>query len=227
MKKSRRIEQVLHYLEPDERVADIGCDHGYVLIHGALEGKISKGIGVEVNQGPYLQALENIEAFGVEEQIELRLGNGLQPIAPGEADVCVIGGMGGRLIRQILENNPATTSSFRKLILQPMNGEVKLRSWLLDNGWKLVREEILVMDELYLYLVAEQGEMILNDPFLLEIGPLLALTPSIEQQEYIRANLSKLNHILTSIGLGNVLDEKRLIEIQDKISKWKEYLDGN
>ena len=50
-----------------------------------------------------------------------RIGDGLSSIQPGEVDVVIIGGLGGRTIRQILADDPKKTATYRKLILQPRN----------------------------------------------------------------------------------------------------------
>ena len=52
------------------------------------------------------------------ETVDCRTGDGLSVLAPAEVDVIVIAGMGGRLIRQIMEADIALTRSFAKFILQ-------------------------------------------------------------------------------------------------------------
>ena len=228
MKTNKRVEKALEYIGKDSRVADIGCDHGYVLIQGCLEGKISRGIGVEVNQGPRRQALANILEAGLEDHLEVRLGSGLEPLAAGEVQTCVIAGMGGILIREILEKNPQKTASMKRLILQPMGGERSLREFLIAGGWTIVDEEVLVLDRLYLYIVAEPGAMRLVDDFLLDIGPVLATkggTVNAGCRAYILENLERLERILVGMRRGRNPDEGRIREVEEKKMKWRSYLD--
>jgi tRNA (adenine22-N1)-methyltransferase len=60
-----------------------------------------------------------------------RLGSGLSVVSPGEGTVAVVAGMGGLLISQILEESEKIARNLDKLILQPRNGQGKLRYWLL------------------------------------------------------------------------------------------------
>lgn len=225
MRRQERISKVLSYIRRGSAVADIGCDHGYVLIQGILQGIISKGIGVEVRPGPMAQALSNVREAGLEERVELRLGSGLSPLSSGEAEVCVIGGMGGHLIREILEADPDTAASFRMLILQPMNGERSLREYLFNNGWRLVREEILELDRPYLYLVAERGQEPVIEPFLqFDVGPLLRLDPSPGARRYLEGQLRDLRRIREGSLKGKTLDRERLERVEESIRRWEVFI---
>lgn len=228
MRRQERISKVLSYIGPGSKVADIGCDHGYVLIQGILQGIISRGIGVEVRPGPLAQALSHVRDAGLEESAEIRLGSGLSPLSPGEAEVCVIAGMGGHLIREILEADPDTAASFQRLILQPMNGERSLREYLFNSGWHLLAEEILELDRPYLYLVAERGAEPVLDPFLqFEVGPLLRLDPSPAVRRYLEQQLKDLYRIRKGILSGQVPDRERLERIEESIGKWEAFIHEN
>lgn len=226
MKTNLRIDKVLEYIPTDSTVADIGCDHGYVLIKGVIEGKISQGIGIDVSKGPFQQAISNLEEYRVQEKIEIRLGDGLKPINEGECDICVIGGMGGRLITKILEDNLEKSRSFKRLILQPMNSERILRQFLINNEWTIIDEKILNLDRLYLYIVAEKGNMEVDNNFIYDIGPILATNKDDGRNQYINEKISKLQNILLNINKGKENDESRLKEIEELIEKWRSYLEN-
>ncbi|KAF0091468.1 MAG: hypothetical protein FD141_1257 [Fusobacteria bacterium] len=226
MKTNLRIDKVLEFIPTESTVADIGCDHGYVLIKGVIEGKISQGVGVDVSKGPLQQAISNLEEYKVQEKIEIRLGDGLKPINEGECDICVIGGMGGRLITNILEDNLEKSRSFKRLILQPMNSERILRKFLINNEWTIIEEEILILDRLYLYIVAEKGNMKVDNDFIYDIGPILSTKNSGGRDKYIQEKISKLQHILLNINKGKENDEHKVNEIEKLIEKWRSYLEN-
>ncbi len=226
MKTNQRIDKVLEFIPTGSTVADIGCDHGYVLIKGVIEGKVVKGIGVDVSKGPFQQAISNLEEYRVQEKIEIRLGDGLKPLTEGECDICVIGGMGGRLITNILEDNIKKSQSFKRLILQPMNSERILRRFLIDNDWTIIYEEILVLDRLYLYIVAEKGNMKVDDNFIYDIGPILATKKETGRDQYIYEKITKLQNILLNINKGKENDEQRVKEVEELIEKWRSYLEN-
>lgn len=226
MKNNKRIDKVLDFIKEGSTVADIGCDHGYVLIKGILEDKIKRGIGVEVNEGPFRQALSNIAEYNMDDQLEIRLGSGIEPIVSGEAEVCVIGGMGGSLIVSILNQDIEKARSFSRLIMQPMNSEEQLRRFLVERDWKIVEEEILELDRLYLYIVAEKGEMKIDNEFLYEIGPVLAGSKGSGREKYIREKIAKLEYIADNLKMSRIIDESKMREIKKNIEKWRSYLEN-
>ncbi len=51
--------------------------------------------------------------------------------------------MGGETIRDILDSGKARLNGRERLILQPNGGEQPLRVWLMENGYRIVCEEVL------------------------------------------------------------------------------------
>ena len=69
-----------------------------------------------------------------------------------EVDDIVIAGMGGELIAAILGQTPWVQEETLRFILQPMSHPEKLRAFLYENGFALLREET-VLDGGRLYTV--------------------------------------------------------------------------
>lgn len=221
-------------MDKAEKVVDIGCDHCYILIKGVLSGKIKIGIGVENSEGPYKQAEKNIEKNRLEALLEVRLGNGLEPIKIGEGDICVIGGMGGILIKEILCKDIKKAKSFKSLILQPMSNEKELRKFLLQNSWRIVFEKILITDKSYLYIVARPEEdnkestTVEYPDDIYEIGPILIKEKSRQRDIYIKDKILGLEKILKALNKSKnkegFIDRKK--DIKDKIKRWRCYLES-
>jgi tRNA (adenine22-N1)-methyltransferase len=158
-KLSNRLEAVANNIPPGSRLADIGSDHAYLPCNVVKKGSVPLAIAGEVAEGPYQSALEQVESEHLTDKIAVRKGDGLEVIEPGEVDCITIAGMGGTLISTILEQGKSKLEGVRRLVLQPNVGSFAVRSWLIDNGWELVKEEILKEDgKIYEILIAEKGE---------------------------------------------------------------------
>lgn len=153
-------------------VCDIGTDHAYLPIYLVLNNKCKKAIAADVKKGPIEAAKSNIETYTLSEVIETRLGNGLEPIIEGEADVIVIAGMGGILIKDIIKQELNTAKAAKVLILQPMNALEILREWLNENGFYILDEEMINEGEkIYdVFSVKWTGDVPQNDKFNNYIG---------------------------------------------------------
>ncbi|MCS7463452.1 class I SAM-dependent methyltransferase [Paenibacillus doosanensis] len=159
LKLSKRLEWIAEQVPAGSRLADIGSDHALLPAYLAQQGRIVKGIAGEVNRGPFQAASKQIREAGLERTVDVRLGDGLAVIAPGEADVITIAGMGGALISAILEAGQAKLAGVKLLVLQPNVGEENVRSWLLAHEWTLLKELILEEDgKIYEILVAASAQ---------------------------------------------------------------------
>jgi tRNA (adenine22-N1)-methyltransferase len=127
----RRLEQVAELVPTGRSVADVGTGDGKLAAWLAAAGH--RVIATENKPGPRLEALRLLEPLG----IECRLGEGLQPILPGEVEVAVIAGMGGRTIGRILAASPDVVASLRALVLQPVQHGDELLAGLLAQGYRV------------------------------------------------------------------------------------------
>ncbi|GIQ68002.1 SAM-dependent methyltransferase [Xylanibacillus composti] len=140
-------------------MADIGSDHALLPVYLIQAGKAARAVAGEVNTGPFRAAKRQVESAGLASQIDVRLGDGLQVVQPGEVDAVAIAGMGGGLIRDILHAGRDRLSGVKRLVLQPNVGEELVRYWLAENGWFLSAERILEEDGLtYEILTADRVE---------------------------------------------------------------------
>lgn len=157
---SKRLEQVSIFIPKDSRLADIGSDHAYLPVALALQGKITYAIAGEVVTGPFESATKQVKKHGLQQQVLVRLADGLDAIAAeDEIDTITICGMGGSLIRDILEAgwNKQRIFGHERLILQPNIGEKNVREWLTVHGYTILAEAILKENQkIYEIIVAER-----------------------------------------------------------------------
>lgn len=146
---SDRLLAVAGMVERGAVVCDVGCDHGFVPIYLVQNG-ISKGvIAMDVNRAPLMAAGEHIREQGLADYIETRLSDGLAALKAGEADTVICAGMGGRLMKRILEDNKETARSMKTLILQPQSELQGLREYLRCDGYFIAEENMILEDGKY------------------------------------------------------------------------------
>ena len=144
---SKRLATVGAFVQPGARVADIGSDHAYLPANLALNHQISYGVAGEVVRGPFENARHEIQKLGLTGTLVARLADGLAAIEPADRiDTVTIAGMGGPLIRHILEQGPAQLAGVQRLVLEPNVGEATVREWLAANQFQIVAERILAED---------------------------------------------------------------------------------
>lgn len=178
---SDRMQAVVGLVEPCERIADIGCDHGYVSMELIKRRICNEVIAMDINQGPLQQAKSNIKEYGMQEYIQTRLSDGVEALEPGEADGMICAGMGGKLIIHILTQKREVISQMTQLILQPQSEIDEVRSFLRESGFVIDKEDMVFEDGKYYPMMKavhktqlvqeEQGKTM--DDLQLRYGPLL------------------------------------------------------
>lgn len=227
---SKRLKMLASYIDEKSVVVDIGTDHAHLPIYLLESKKCTKVIASDVESGPIRAAENNIKKHKLERKIDLRQGYGFEILTKDEADIAVIAGMGGGTIKKILERAAKEVLfSVKKLILQPMNDEKTLRTWLILNGWCLKEEDlILENDNIYTIIVTERGKENLYDELILEIGPRL-----IEKKHpLLSAFISKLEfkylQMIQGLKKSRLSNSKlKLQRVEEKLKKMKEVLMKN
>lgn len=158
-KLSPRLEGIVELVPEGSRVADIGCDHGYISIALVQRNLAVHSIASDIKSGPLEQAVKNIAKAELTDKIETRLAPGITAIKSGEADVIVIAGMGQRTIAEILTENMDIAKEAKYLVLQPQSELADMRRFLLGNGFKLIKNKLMIEgDKYYIAMVASATE---------------------------------------------------------------------
>lgn len=155
-KMTDRLEAVFTLIPRAETIADIGTDHGYLAVELVARSRAKKAIAGDVNKGPLASAKAYVATTEVAEDIDCRLGNGLQVVQKGELQGAVICGMGGFLMRDIIDAGPEMLDFY---VLQPQNGQAELRQYIVAKGYRIVHEVIMTdMGKLYqAFLAVKKG----------------------------------------------------------------------
>ena len=151
-----RLGRVAALVRRGSRLADIGTDHARLPVWLVREGICPHAVAADIRTGPADAARRTIAAAGLEQAIEVRVGDGLAPLKPGEADDIVIAGMGGETIAAILDACSWAKDARYHWILQPMTRPEELRRWLLTNGFSILSESVAVQGN-RMYLVLESA----------------------------------------------------------------------
>ena len=154
---SKRLAKAAAYVPQGARLADIGSDHAYLPANLAINHIIDYGVAGEVVKGPYENAVHEIQREHLEGKIFPRFADGLKAIEEDDQiDTITICGMGGTLIRNILEKDKSKLQNHPLLILQPNVGGNVLRQWLQANHYQITHEDILEEDDhIYEIIVAQ------------------------------------------------------------------------
>ena len=150
---SSRLQACCDFVHSGDRVADIGCDHGYLGIYLLKNGIAQSVIASDIREGPLQSAVRNSEKFGVRDKMTFYLSDGARNI-PRDFDTLVCAGMGGDTMVSILDAASWLKSAQYRLVLQCQSKNAILRRYLSDNGWKILQEKI-IPDGKFLYTVME------------------------------------------------------------------------
>ena len=195
---SNRLLACCSLIRPGDRVADIGCDHGYLGIYLLTKGIAGSVIASDVKEGPLKCAIRNSEKFSVRDRMAFYLSDGVQNI-PREFDTLVCAGMGGDTMISILSAAPWLKTNQYRLILQCQSKTPMLRQYLSENGW-LIAEEHVLKDGRFLYTVME---VIWQPGHALTPGecyfpPALLKNPSQDLPDYYRWVIAGLETIVNN-----------------------------
>ncbi len=199
-----RLRTIMEQVPNGARLADIGTDHALIPVALLRRKRIVSVIASDIRPGPLESAARTARQFGVEQQVVLRLGAGLQIVAPEEVDTIVIAGMGGETIMKILEDDPWAMEGNHLLLLQPMTAQAQLRQYLGKQGCDIEKESLCREGRrMYTVMTVRGGgsrmwhtlsgscvsEALLRDPLAHDY-----LTKKLDREESICAALASAKH---------------------------------
>ncbi|MBQ3489344.1 MAG: SAM-dependent methyltransferase [Clostridia bacterium] len=142
MKLDARLLAVASLVRKGAYLADVGTDHAYLPVYLAECGRISGAVASDIHKGPLISADKNIREAGFSDRIQTLLTDGLQGIEKYPITDIAIAGMGGLMIRNILEKaHFLRREQTPHLILQPMQHIPELRRYLGEQGFSVQEEK--------------------------------------------------------------------------------------
>ncbi len=133
-------------------VADIGCDHGRLACALLQSGAAKRCIAIDCSAASIEKCARLATLVGVSDRLELRLGDGLLPLAPGESDGVALLGLGSALIVRLLERSLVPLAGTKLGVFSPMRASDELRYYLWNAGYR-ISDDRVVEDSGRLYQV--------------------------------------------------------------------------
>lgn len=220
MELSKRLNFIIENIEETTVLADIGTDHGYVPLYATQNGLCSRAIAIDINKDPLDKARLNAILEGAGDELEFRLGNGLKPLEKDEVEVAIIAGMGGNLIRDILEESIDKVNSINYLILVPAQNPEVLREYLYNNDYEIICEDLCEEEGIYYELFKvrkKEGESIGLDPIYYEVSPKLLMKKHPLMKDYLNSKVENYKRILSFITESTITAKERRTSIEEKI----------
>ena len=226
MNLSKRLFAIKDMIAENSIVADIGTDHGYIPVF-LIENEISKKvIAADISKGSLEKTIKLVRSLGLNHSIETRLGDGLNVIKPYEVDTLIVAGMGGVLIRDILEKNKDIAESINNFVFQPMIGVKELRKYLIHNNFEIVDEDLVFEEEKYYEIIsAKRGKSCISKEIHYEISELLLEKKHPLLGDFIKYKINKVESIINEIRLVETEKSKeKYIELENLLKDYKEVL---
>lgn len=221
MELSLRLKTIASMVEQCECIADIGTDHGYIPIYLIKNGVCRKAIASDINKGPVEKAMFNVRIEDLQDKVDCRLGGGLSTLKKGEAQGIVIAGMGGNLIRDIIEEKIDIFKEAEFAILQPVQNPEVLREYIYTKGYKIIDEELCIDENKFYQIIKIKYD---NNPqaidsIFYEVGEKLLSKNHILVKEFIEYKIERCIKILHNIKDNTDLAKKRKVELKENINK--------
>ena len=192
-KLSKRLESLAKFVLKNDRVVDVGCDHGYLSIFLVENNLAKKVVASDINPNALNMAINNIKKRNL--KIEAVLSDGLNNIDMHDINTIIISGMGTATILHILANHEKM-KNVNKLIIQSNNDHELLRKSISKMGYFLTDEKYIKdKDKWYITSLFIKSDKV-NTKKELEWG----LLNNVQYNKYL---IDKEQNILKKIPLGH------------------------
>ncbi|PYE52791.1 tRNA (adenine(22)-N(1))-methyltransferase TrmK [Deinococcus yavapaiensis] len=139
MKLEARLEAALSFIRADVHV-DIGSDHARLPIELVRRDRVKRCVIVEKNETPFALARRHVVKTRLEDRVDVRLGDGFDPVSVGEVESASMTGLGVRTMLGVLDRGGPRVPP--RLVVQPNDDSGLLRQWARANGYHVADEAL-------------------------------------------------------------------------------------
>ena len=208
--------QAIHDMLPKGVIADIGSDHGKLMIALFKSGKLVKGYAVENKKGPYQRLVKALEKEELIDKIIPLFSDGLDDIPP-EVKHIVLAGMGGDLIIDILKKHPEKLKLISTIVVDAHGAVAKVREEISQMGFAIAEEKMIKEDEKFYEIIKFiKADIAAYSSEDLEFGPMLRTEKSVTFKEKYTNRIHEIDVLLTKdlpmARIEELLKEKNRIK---------------
>lgn len=206
IKLSKRLASIASNIDKEDKVVDIGCDHGYLSIYLKAVNGNKIVIATDINENALNMAKKNINKNSI--LIETRLGNGLDVIKHNEVDTIIISGMGGNTILNILKKNKL--KYIKKIVIQSNTDIPLIRKYINKLGYTIKNEQLIIDKNIYYIIITFTKGKHKYSKKELYFGPILLKENNDLFNEKKAIELNKLEEILKKIPSKKIITKYKL-----------------
>ena len=212
---SKRL-QAIHDMLPKGVTADIGSDHGKLMIALFKSGKITKGYAIENKKGPYQRLVKALEEEQLIDDIVPLFSDGIEDLPP-EVKNIVLAGMGGDLIVKILKKHPEKLKLVSTIIVDAHNAIAKVREEISQMGFVIADEKIIKEDDKYYEIIKFiRSDIAVYTNEDIEFGPILRNEKCATFKEKYSERIAEIDNLLhkdlPEARVQELLNEKQRIQ---------------
>lgn len=209
IKLSKRLASIASNIDKEDKVVDIGCDHGYLSIYLKAVNGNKVVIATDINENALNMAKKNINKNSI--LIETRLGNGLDVIKHNEVDTIIISGMGCNTILNILKKNKL--KYIKKIVIQSNTDIPLIRKYINKLGYTIKNEQLIIDKNIYYIIITFTKGKHKYTKKELYFGPILLKENNYLFNEKKAIELNKLEEILKKIPSKKIITKYKLKKV--------------
>ena len=219
IKLSKRLK-IIFDMVPKSVVADIGSDHGKLMIALVEAGIVNKGYAVENKEGPFERLRSNLIRYHVNDKITPLFSDGIKDITR-DVETIVIAGMGGTNIVNILKAHPEKLVRVQTIIIDAHTAVPLARKEICQMGFAISDEKIVKEDDIFYEIIKfiKADKAIISDEDL-EFGPILRQEKSATFKEKYQNRIYEIDTILSK----GTLPKERIHSLNEEKHKLERYL---
>lgn len=221
-KLSKRLQTIADIVS-GSIVCDVGCDHGLLARYLLDQSKVDFIYVSDISKPSLDKAINllsnsytNFEAICTNGLLEYQ---GIDKI-----DECIISGMGGNEIINIINSSPINIESY---ILSPQHNIIETKQFMLSNGYKIIFDIIIKdKDKFYsIFKCKKSNDKVILSKLHLSFGKDSFINKDSDIREYISYEENKLKKLLDKVDekTKNVMMEKceLLNEAKKELKKYE------
>ena len=208
--------QTIHDMVPTSVVADVGSDHGKLMIALFESGRINRGYAIENKRGPYNRLVEALTEEKIEDVIIPLFSDGIEDL-PSIVSTVVIAGMGADNIIGILKKHPEKIKNVDTIIVDAHSEIPALREEVSKLGYVIADEKIIKEDDVFYEIIKFiKSDVAFYDNEDLEFGPILRQEKCATFKEKYQSRIKEIDNLLSN---NKKLPESRIQQLNNEKAK--------